>query len=204
MDSENMLTELDKDIVGLAVIDLLNHEVVYIPEKADYNAKIFNIHYYNKKAFYVYSYSDVKIDYTQESLDYEYINQHRFKKVFSYDLETGQETCIYEGQNIDIQDFYEDKACLKEESAGTCKVYCLDLVNGEKTLLLEDKDIDKYNVDGDRLIYNIYRSDNDSEYYYYDLTDKKTVPIGKLNNHVGIYTVMEDFIYVSFFKGDFA
>lgn len=59
---------MDKAIVGLVMVDLKTGKTMNISEKSAYSATINQVYKYKEKAYYLYVYNDVKIDYM--SLDF--------------------------------------------------------------------------------------------------------------------------------------
>jgi|GEM_PF-614282 len=205
-DSVGPVGELEKPSAGLAIINLHKRKVVYVPEKADYDATILHPYLYDNKIYYLYLYLDVKIDYTKDiaAIDQDYINNHTYYRIYCYDIATNSETVIFEGKNISLEDYSESKAFIVESSGDYNRIYSLDLLTQEKNLLIEenaDKSLRCF-ADGDRIIYYSYkRNDNSSRYhyYYYDLVSQSKVEIGESDYFAVISEIVNDKIYLSFY-----
>ena len=193
--------KLEKPISGLSIINLRNGEVIRIPEKEDYGSEVFKLHYDNNKIYYGYLNMDMKIDY--EKLDhslpetYDYIYQHLIISIWCYDLNTGEDNCVYSGRNYEIKDFNGHYAYLLDGALETTQIYEFNFETGEKTLLVDEPNITVCIADRDRLTYTISNG-SEMTYKYYDLAKKEISIIGKRTSAINPMAIIEDKVYVSY------
>ncbi len=192
---------LEKPITGLAVIDLETGKVIRVPEKVDYGATIFKQHYDKDRIYYGCLSMDIKIDYEKLDLSLpessDYVDQHLFTSIWCYDLNTGEDTCIYTGQDYQIKDFSGHYAYLIKGALDTTQIYEFNLETGEQTLLVNEANITNCMVDSDRLAYVIMNG-SETIFKYYDLTKKEITLIGKRNSTISPIAIIEDKVYVSY------
>ncbi len=193
---------LEKPITGLAVIDLETGKVIRVPEKEDYGAQVFKQHYDKDRIYYGYLNMDIKIDYEKLDLSLpessDYVDQHLFISIWCYDLNTGEDTCIYSGQDYQIRDFSGHYAYLIKGALDTTQIYEFNLETGEETLLVNEANITNCLADSDRLAYVIMNG-NETIYKYYDLIKKEITLIGKRNSTISPKVIIEDKVYVSYY-----
>lgn len=202
---------LENPISGIAIINLKEREVDYIPEKDDYSGGIQKIHMYEDKVYYDYSFMDVEYDFLDyENIDDDYIMAHSFYRIYSYDVKTGTESIIYEGQDKYIEDFNENYAFLSNYNEND-NIYAFNLLNQEEELIIEENKYSNCIADGDRIVYVGYPQDGGeveedlySHFYYYDMVSKESYYIGSANNEeiVNIDMCLGDYFYLFYLLSD--
>lgn len=187
------MRKLEKPISGLAIINIKKQEVDYIPEKVEYDGGITKIHMYEDKVYYEYVFMDVEYDFMDhENIDFDYLADHTFHRIYSYDVKTGTESIVYEGQDIFVEEFNENYAFLTKTKENE-NIYALNLSNQKEELIIEENLYDYCCVDGERIVYLGYPQ-NDAEaveaeedlyshFYYYDMVSKESYYIGSSNRN---------------------
>lgn len=194
--------ELERPVSGVIIINLKNGKVIRVLEKQDYWAEVFKLHYDKNKIYYSYVYLDDKIDddeYNPASPEaFNYIRQHMITSIWCYDIKTGEDSCVYSGRYYNISDFGGHYAYLIEGAYDTTQIYELNLLTGEKELLVGETNIAVCLADKDRLNYTIING-NETTYKYYDLKKKEAKLVGKRNSAISPTAVVEDKVYVTFY-----
>lgn len=222
---------LEEPISGVAIINLKEQEVDYIPEKTDYEGGIQRIHMYEDKVYYSYLYMDIEYDFLDfENIDFDYVANHTFYRIYSYDISSGTESTLYEGQNIYVEEINEEYAIIREYmNEKNVRIYAFNLLNQEEELIIEGRIYGNCIIDGDKLVYLSYSSEDvEAEeelshfFYYYDLISKESFYIGVAKKDVIASTelFLGDYAYIlyddeigdcrpgcipkeDFYKGDF-
>lgn len=212
VDSEE-ITRLEKPISGVAIINLKEQEVDYIPEKVDYDGYISKVHMYEDKIYYLYTFKDVQYK-TQdfESYDLDYASDHTFDRLYSYDVKTEEESILYEGQDIYFEEFGDNYAFIRKNKESE-EIYAFNLLNQEKEELIIEKNSHFFCwADDKRLVYHVLYKSSPSEdiktteevpshFYYYDMISRENCYIGSTttNKLSHIYTFSGDYAYISYY-----
>lgn len=200
---------LEEPISGIAIINLKEQEVDYIPEKVDYEGGIQRIHMYEDKVYYSYLYMDIEYDFLDfENIDFDYVADHTFYRIYSYDISSGTESILYEGQNIYVEEINEEYAIIREAmNEENVRIYVFNLLNQEKELIIEGRIYGNCIIDGDKLVYLSSSTDNieteaelSHSFYYFDLISKESFYIGVAEDDVIAIAelFLGDYAYISY------
>ena len=89
---------------------------------------------YEDKVYYEYVFMDVEYDFMDhENIDFDYLADHSFHRIYSYDVKTGTESIVYEGQDLYVKEFNENYAFLTKTKENE-NIYALNLSNQKKNL----------------------------------------------------------------------
>ncbi len=202
---------LDQPIVGLAIINLKNNNVTYLPEKVAYDSNIRKLHIYNNKIYYSYEYLGVKIDFMDfDNLDFDYIYENSYFEIYSYDMKTGVESLLYKEQGKTVEEFSGEYAFISEKLSDSYDSYCIysyNLLTEEKEKIIDECRYPYCYGDGERIIYHglapngvEVKDKTINHFYYYDMASKESFYIGECNQEEvsAIVAIFEEYIYITY------
>ena len=107
---------LEKDIAGVALINLDTKEITNICQAEEYNAMLYGLSVTEDSVYYTLSYSTEKVEFTEQTDSYDYVGAMKkslVTEIHRADIVSGEDIIIYKGNLANT--FYYGKYIMVEE-----------------------------------------------------------------------------------------